>query len=139
MPDADISRPAEAPPLQRHEKTNYSIISAALLSIFICSALVRPGSIQLPACGFYEITGKACPSCGMTRSFQAFSRLDAAASFRFHPLGPLTWISLMLVLIVTLVRLVNNRRVLHVNTAYLKAYLGIYLLVYFGVWFVTLF
>ena len=39
-------------------------------------------------CGFRHLLGAPCPGCGMTRSLVALCRGDAAASWRFHPLGP---------------------------------------------------
>jgi hypothetical protein len=41
-------------------------------------------------CPFRRLTGRPCPACGMTRSWNAASRFQLRRAFRFHPLGPPT-------------------------------------------------
>ena len=40
-------------------------------------------------CTFRRITGRRCPTCGMTRSWNALARGRVVDSVRFHPFGPL--------------------------------------------------
>lgn len=43
---------------------------------------------ELPVlCPFRICTGHACPGCGLTRSIGALLRGDLDLSFRYHPLG----------------------------------------------------
>ncbi|MFL5724720.1 MAG: DUF2752 domain-containing protein [Chloroflexota bacterium] len=38
-------------------------------------------------CPFRLATGRPCPTCGMTRSWSAATRLDVRESLAWHPLG----------------------------------------------------
>lgn len=38
------------------------------------------------ACVFRELTGIPCPTCGMSRAWLAFFRLDLAGAFGYHPM-----------------------------------------------------
>ena len=87
----------------------------ALLGLFALSALL--GSVALGLSGDTVMLGDhalgatcwsrhlldlSCPFCGMTRSFVALGHGDVAASFGFHPAGPLLmlWLAVTLGLIV---------------------------------------
>jgi hypothetical protein len=39
-------------------------------------------------CLFRRLTGRPCPSCGLTRSWNAATRLQVRESFELHPFGP---------------------------------------------------
>src|SRR5262249_28776366 len=45
--------------------------------------------LGMPPCSFYLITGKTCPSCGMTTSFALFVRGDLLNSLRANFAGTL--------------------------------------------------
>lgn len=47
-------------------------------------------------CPFRALTDLSCAGCGMTRSVTAFVRGDWAASWSFHPAGPLLFLSLLI-------------------------------------------
>jgi hypothetical protein len=38
-------------------------------------------------CLFRQVTGRPCPSCGLTRSWSAAARFDVRESAAWHPLG----------------------------------------------------
>jgi hypothetical protein len=43
---------------------------------------------HLPAiCAFYHVTGRPCPTCGMTRAVIALAHLDFRRAMGFHPLS----------------------------------------------------
>jgi hypothetical protein len=41
-------------------------------------------------CLFRRATGRPCPSCGLTRSWNATTRLQMRRAFAIHPFGPPT-------------------------------------------------
>jgi len=63
-----------------------------ILTIF----LVPPANLPLPACVFRSITGHSCLTCGMTRSLHAISHGELAASLRYHMLGPVVFLGVLL-------------------------------------------
>lgn len=54
--------------------------------------------LGLPPCNFVELTGRPCPSCGMTTSFALLMRGDVAGSARANWVGTalaVTWAGLL--------------------------------------------
>lgn len=45
-------------------------------------------ALGLPECWFHTLTGKPCPSCGLTTSFVHLMHGNIRLSFKSHPLGP---------------------------------------------------
>jgi hypothetical protein len=60
-----------------------ALVGAALLP----DRVVRDGPTT---CLFRRVTGVPCPSCGLTRSWQAVGHGRLREGVAFHPLGPLT-------------------------------------------------
>lgn len=60
------------------------ITRAAVLALIagILLAVVARGT----PCLFRKLTGVLCPTCGMSRAWLSFFRLDLAAAFHFHPM-----------------------------------------------------
>lgn len=46
-------------------------------------------------CPFRRLTGLPCPSCGLTRSVVAAAHGRLSTAVRYHPLGPLVLLSLL--------------------------------------------
>jgi len=69
-------------------------------------------------CPFRLMTGRPCPACGLTRSWIALMHGNLRESIAFHPLGPLTVMAAILVVLGVhqrfpgLIRLINTRPVL---------------------------
>ncbi|MBR4304709.1 MAG: DUF2752 domain-containing protein [Clostridia bacterium] len=61
-------------------------VGAALAAGLIYLVLVRVTGWRIP-CVFYELSGKYCPGCGITRMFVALSRLDFAAAAGYNLLA----------------------------------------------------
>lgn len=65
-----------------------SLSAAALLA----AALLPDGAARRGPvlCWFRRLTGRPCPSCGLTRSWQATAHGRVREGLRDHPFGPLT-------------------------------------------------
>ena len=61
-------------------------LAAALAVGLIYLIFVRVTGRRIP-CVFYELSGKYCPGCGITRMFVALSRLDLAAAADYNLLA----------------------------------------------------
>lgn len=68
---------------------------ALALSILVPTAAVRAGP---RLCAFYAVTGRSCPSCGMTRSWNAMGHGDLRGAVGYHVLGPATFVAAAAVL-----------------------------------------
>jgi Protein of unknown function (DUF2752) len=65
----------------------------AIAALALVAAAVLPDRAVhgMPTlCWFRRIVGIPCPSCGLTRSWQATAHGRLRDGFRFHPYGPLT-------------------------------------------------
>jgi hypothetical protein len=85
--------------------------AAAIGLVFLSAAWIDPydgdgrplrmashEQLGLPPCRFAQITGKPCPSCGMTTSFALLAHGDLANSLRANAVG--TLLALFCVLVV---------------------------------------
>jgi hypothetical protein len=61
-----------------------------------------------PGCLSRHLTGLACPFCGISHSLVALADGDVAASFNYHPLGPIT-ATLYIAFIVAVVATIRRR------------------------------
>lgn len=62
--------------------------TAALVgAVLLPDRAVRDGPVF---CLFRRMTGRPCPSCGLTRSWQAVGHGRIGDGFALHPFGPLT-------------------------------------------------
>lgn len=62
-----------------------------LAALAVGAAVLAPTRLLRAAptvCTFRRITGRPCPTCGMTRSWNALGRGHLRESFRQHPFGP---------------------------------------------------
>src|SRR4051812_36259079 len=86
-------------------------IAAALAAVFGVAVWLDPYDAEgkakliethrqlgLPECTFKALTGKPCPSCGMTSSFALLVHGDVANSFRANEVGTLLALFLLVVL-----------------------------------------
>jgi hypothetical protein len=62
---------------------------ALAASVLVPSAFVRQGP---RLCAFHAVTGRSCPSCGMTRSWNAMGHGDLRSAAGYHLLGPATFV-----------------------------------------------
>jgi len=69
------------------------VSGARLLGLAVLAAAALPASLAREGpvlCPFRRATGRPCPACGLTRSWNALARLQARRSLAEHPLGPAT-------------------------------------------------
>lgn len=64
---------------------------ARLFGLAVLAAAAMPASLAQTGpvlCPFRRATGRPCPACGLTRSWNALARLKPRRSVDEHPLGP---------------------------------------------------
>lgn len=89
-------------PMTRVVRAVLAAVGVALIAIFGAAAYINPykgdggakkmsthTQLGLPPCNFAELSGKPCPSCGMTTSFALLVRGDVANSLRANWVGTL--------------------------------------------------
>jgi len=106
-----MSEPNEVAParsVSRDDRIFHGLAAAALAAMVI--ACLWPVDVSaLPAtfsvgggdtiCLLRRLTGMPCPTCGVTRSFRALGQGALAAAVRFHPLGPVYFAMLAVVMV----------------------------------------
>jgi hypothetical protein len=85
-------------------------LAAGLLLGLLTISLVLPADLPLPACAFRAITGHSCLTCGLTRSMHAFSHGELGASLRYHMLGPIVFLGMLLAFMVFAMEAIIGRR-----------------------------
>jgi hypothetical protein len=66
------------------------VAGALTMSVVVPTAFVRSGP---RLCAFHALTGRSCPSCGMTRSWNAMGHGELRDAIGYHALGPATFIA----------------------------------------------
>ncbi|MCS6950502.1 MAG: DUF2752 domain-containing protein [bacterium] len=75
------------------------LLMAVLLTGGVVAYWLRPYVERAPStCLFLIITGKPCPTCGMTRATCALAHGEWAKAASYHPLVVPFWMSLIFVL-----------------------------------------
>ncbi len=93
-------RAAELARRQRLVRVALLCIAAMLTAVFVAAFRIHPYDadgtprtsathmqLGMPPCNFVVLTGKPCPSCGMTTSFALLVRGDVSASVRANWVG----------------------------------------------------
>ena len=71
-----------------------------IAAILVAGAAVLPGVVLRDSpviCPFRRVTGLPCPTCGLTRSWQAAAHLRVTESRGYHPLGAATLVGAIVV------------------------------------------
>jgi hypothetical protein len=76
-----------------------------LILLLVSVHLINPTKIDLIKCGFKELTGYSCPTCGFTRAFYSLSNFEIIDSFYHNP---------FLIVIILLVIIIQLKRVIEV-------------------------
>ena len=127
--------------IMRRETTNTSlsaidlrirlIFTIFLMIILLFPFLTDPGNVSLLSCKFHELTGYSCPTCGMSRSFYAFTHFHFLESLKFHMFGPLVYLILLIFFLKTVIELISGTAV---KTGFSKKVLKMSLLGFFFLW-----
>ena len=108
-------------------------ISLIMFALIIASYFLNPLKYDLNRCGFKEMTGYSCPSCGLTRSFYSTSHFHFSKALSFHLLGPVIYLFLLLLAVKFGYEATTGKRTqISLPTPLLKNSL----IAFFGVWLV---
>lgn len=69
-------------------------IAAALLLFGVLWFVAVPDVPRVRLCGFYWLTGRPCPLCGLTRGLLAFAKGHFSQALSFNLLTPLAFLML---------------------------------------------
>jgi hypothetical protein len=100
---------------------------ALAASVLVPSGFVRSGP---RLCAFHALTGRPCPSCGMTRSWNAMGHGDLRGAAGYHLLGPATFVGAVFLVAA------GDRRVTRVvrPDARMRPVLGALAAIWVGAW-----
>jgi len=110
------------PRLKRGVRTGLAAVAAALAGVFGVAAYLNPygpdgaprtmathTQLGLPQCNMVSLTGKPCPTCGMTTSFALLVRGDVRASLAANWVGTVTAVSWAALLLWSVASLIAGR------------------------------
>jgi hypothetical protein len=106
------------------------------VAVFVMSLFDHPP--MLWRCGFHEITGLPCPSCGMTRALFAAANGRFKEAFAFHPLGLLLFVFGIALSLVFALEAVMNRKLLTYDGRVVRILLILFLALMLLLWVVRL-
>ncbi len=118
-------------------------IAITATAVLITAISLRPSpsgvgthtAMGLPPCGFLEMTGLPCPTCGMTTAFSLMAHGRPLAAFRSQPAGAILFL-LTLAALVASWRAAWTGRLPRINWDWLGTGRGLATLgvVFFGAW-----
>jgi len=109
-------------------------LGTILFMILLFSFIFDPSTYQLIDCYFNNVTGLPCPSCGLTRSFNAMAHLQIAEAFGLNWMGPILFTGILLIAVLFLIESVSGNQ-LQFTSKLLSLKVLIYILL--GLWLVT--
>ena len=116
------------------------LLAAGLILGVAVIFLVPPERFPFITCEFQSLTGHSCLTCGMTRSLHALLQGDAAASLRYHLMGPAVLMMILLLAFAFSLEVLCGKR-LEIDTGgrgrQVVLLFGITWLVYWGTRLVT--
>ena len=114
-----------------------AVIVSLLLSVFLVSIFIIPEKTKFLTCQFKQLTGYSCPSCGLTRSFHAFSHMNFQESYRFHLMGPIIYVALLFVLMKFSIEIVTRKEIkLKLNPRITKLIIILFFCILFCFWII---
>jgi uncharacterized protein DUF2752 len=70
-------------------RTTYPRVAAALAVFAVLWCFTPPAEPSVRLCGFYWLTGRPCPLCGLTRAVFALAKGHWSQAIHFNALSPL--------------------------------------------------
>ena len=117
--------------LSGRQKRNKAAWISGLAIILIYSVVVNPAHTNITTCRFNTLTGLDCPTCGISRSFYAFSHFNFSDAFHYHIFGPLLFSLFIFFLLLFSTELILNRDLkIFSSIIHLKWIIG----ASFGIW-----
>ncbi|HHJ10550.1 MAG TPA: DUF2752 domain-containing protein [Bacteroidetes bacterium] len=105
VPEKDnVPKPAAFVP----SKILYLFWAVLLLGFLVFPFLTKAGDTGILKCRFHELTGLSCPTCGMSRSLNAFVHFHFADAFRLHLLGPVIYTFAVILFIEITVKIISG-------------------------------
>jgi len=114
---------------------NKAFGASIILIILIVSIFWNPEKGNLVPCFFREITGHSCPSCGLSRSFFVMSHLHILESFKFHLMGPIIYVSILLLFLKFSIELVTKKEIqIKFNPLIGRIFIGLFICLWVAYW-----
>jgi hypothetical protein len=107
--EADLANPALTDSLWRRvrgiERIWYAVVAAIALFLVATSVVITPDpsgigtatQLGLPPCGMLALTGRPCPTCGMTTAFALFAHGRVVDAILAQPLGAVLFVVVLFV------------------------------------------
>lgn len=122
-------------PLSKRQWNNRVFLVSLFLGLILLTIFVDPRNVSMLACRFKSMSGANCPTCGISRSFYAFSHLHIAEAFSYHLLGPVLYLSILILSVKSAVELFLKKELKTIlNPVYLKIFLILTVIAWLGIW-----
>jgi hypothetical protein len=111
-----------------------------IFAFLIAARCYNPFESRLITCGFKELTGYECPTCGMSRSIYSLISLNIADSIKYNPLGILLVLGLFALLIKFAAELISRKEIIvPVTKSSRKLIIISFVLLVFSTWILRLY
>lgn len=126
-------------PLKRDQRIIRFFISLVMLFSLLFFSLLDPLQFPLTTCGFKQLFGIPCPSCGLSRSAYAFAHFEWINAFKHHLMGPILFIMVIIFVMVLAMELLSGKTVQFKKQKNIKSLIVIsILLIWLGNWLIGL-
>ncbi len=118
---------------------NKLVIALGLFTILFLSVFVNPEKASFLKCYFQELSGHPCPTCGLSHSLYAVSHLQLMESFKFHLMGPITFMIMLFLFLKFFIEIVTKKEIkIGLNPKITKITLIVFSFSWLSFWIVRL-
>lgn len=96
--------------LNSRQKGNNIFLAVLFFILITLTLFIDPREVSALACAFRGSTGYGCPTCGLSRSFYAFANLNISEAFGYHLLGPIFYISIVILFLKSSIELILDKK-----------------------------